>query len=306
MIKYTLSRIGIGFLTVFVLVTLVFFLMKVLPGGPFDTDRVQDPKVQEIIMKQYNLDKPVSVQYFLYLKNLAKGDLGVSFKKTGTTVASLITKLAPVTIRLGGVALGISIVLGLTLGIISALTKHEWVRTGIVALATMGISIPGFLLAIFLIYTFAVNLRFLPVIGLSTWKHFVMPSFALSFYPIAFISRMTRSVLTEVLRQDYIVMAKSKGLSSLTIILRHAMKNVLIPIVTYLGPLIAGLMTGSFVIENLFAIPGIGRELVSAIQGRDYPVILGLSIFIGAFIIVMNLLADLALGLVDPRIKVSS
>lgn len=133
-----------------------------------------------------------------------------------------------------------------------------------------------------------------------------MPSIALSFYPVAFISRMTRSVLTEVLKQDYIVMAKSKGLSKLSIVLRHALKNVLIPIVTYLGPLIAGLMTGSFVIENLFAIPGIGRELVAAIQGRDYPVIIGLTIFIGAFIVVMNLLADLALGLVDPRIKVNS
>jgi oligopeptide transport system permease protein len=306
LIKYTLSRIGIGLLTIFVLVTLVFFLMKVLPGGPFDTDRVRDPKVMEIILKNYNLDKPAYVQYLLYLQNLAKGDLGTSFKKTGTTVSSLIVDLAPVTMRLGGVALLISIVVGLSLGIIAALTRHDWIRTSIVGLATVGISVPGFLMAIFLIYTFAVNLRFLPVIGLSSWKHYIMPSIALSFYPIAFISRMTRSVLTEVLKQDYIVMAKSKGLSKLTIILRHALKNVLIPIVTYLGPLIAGLMTGSFVIENLFAIPGIGRELVAAIQGRDYPVIVGLTIFIGAFIVFMNLLADLALGLVDPRIKVNS
>ncbi len=306
MIKYTLNRIGISLLTIFVLITVVFFLMKVLPGGPFDTDRVRDPKVMEIILKNYNLDKPTYIQYLLYMQNLVKGDLGTSFKKTGTPVSSLIVSLAPVTMRLGGVALLFSVVMGLSLGIIAALTRSEWVRASIVGLATMGISIPGFLMAIFLIYTFAVNLRLFPVIGLSTWRHYVMPSIALSFYPVAFISRMTRSVLTEVLKQDYIVMAKSKGLSKLSIVLRHALKNVLIPIVTYLGPLIAGLMTGSFVIENLFAIPGIGRELVAAIQGRDYPVIIGLTIFIGAFIVVMNLLADLALGLVDPRIKVNS
>lgn len=306
MVNYTLKRIGVGLLTIFVLLTLVFFLMKILPGGPFDTDRVQDPRVMKLIQEKYNLDKPAYMQYLLYLKDVAHGDLGESFKKTGTTVVSLITKLAPVTFRLGAVALFFSLFFGLTLGIISALTKRAWVRGLIVALATIGISVPNFLLAIFLIYAFAVNLNILPVIGLSTWKHYIMPGMALSFYPIAFISRMTRSVLTEVLKQDYIVMARSKGLSWNTIIIRHAMKNVLIPVVTYVGPLIAYLMTGSFVIESLFAIPGIGKELVAGIQGRDYPVILGLSVFLGSFIIVMNLLVDLVLGVIDPRIKVAS
>lgn len=306
MITYVLKRIGIGLLTIFVLVTLAFFLMKILPGGPFDSERVQDPRVEEIIAQKYNLDKPVYQQYFIYLKELLQGDLGLSFKKAGVSVASLITKLSPITMRLGFVAFGFSVTIGITLGIIAALTKHTWVRTLIVAGATLGISIPGFLLAIFLIYVFAVNLRVLPVIGLSTWRHYVMPTMALSFYPIAFISRMTRSTLTEVLKQDYIVMARSKGLSRRTIILRHALKNALIPIVTYLGPMIAFLMIGSFVIENLFAIPGIGKELVNAIQGRDYPVILGLIIFLGALVITMNLVVDLFLGVVDPRIKVNS
>ncbi len=271
MITYVLKRIGIGLLTIFVLVTLAFFLMKILPGGPFDSERVQDPRVEEIIAQKYNLDKPVHQQYFIYLKELLQGDLGLSFKKAGVSVASLITKLSPITMRLGFVAFGFSVTIGITLGIIAALTKHTWVRTLIVAGATLGISIPGFLLAIFLIYVFAVNLRALPVIGLSTWRHYVMPTMALSFYPIAFISRMTRSTLTEVLKQDYIVMARSKGLSRRTIILRHALKNALIPIVTYLGPMIAFLMIGSFVIENLFAIPGIGKELVNAIQGATTP-----------------------------------
>jgi len=304
MFKYAVKRILTGLLTVFVLITLVFMLMKVLPGGPFDSDRVTDQRVIQIIEARYNLDKPVMVQYLLYLQSVLRGDLGESFKKVGTSVTELIGNLAPVTFRLGMVSLVVSVGLGLLLGIIAALSRRPSVQASIVALATVGISIPGFLLALFLMYLFAVKLGLLPIIGLSTWKHYVMPTAALSFYPVAFISRMTRSVLTEVIKQDYIVMAKSKGLAWRTIIWRHALKNVLIPIVTYLGPMIAYLMTGSFVIENLFAIPGIGRELINSIQGRDAPVVLGLTIFLGAFIVAMNLIVDLMLGLIDPRIKV--
>lgn len=303
MLKYTMNRIVLGVLTIFVLVTVVFFLMKILPGGPFDTERINDPRVIELIEQKYNLDKSVFEQYVLYIKDVLHGDFGSSFKKIGTQVTTIIFGLAPVTIRLGAVALFVALFFGLTLGIIAALTKRAWLQTAIVAIATFGISVPGFLLAIFLMYFFAVNLRVLPVIGIDTWKHYILPSLALSFYPIAYISRMTRSVLNEVMRQDYIVMAKSKGLSKSRIIIEHAMPNVLIPIVTYLGPMIAYLMTGSFVIENLFAIPGIGRELVTAVQGRDYPVILGMVIFIGGFIVMMNILVDLALGMIDPRIK---
>lgn len=304
MFKYAVKRILTGLLTVFVLITLVFMLMKVLPGGPFDSDRVTDQRVIQIIEARYNLDKPVMVQYLLYLQSVLRGDLGESFKKVGTSVTELIGNLAPVTFRLGMVSLVVSVCLGLLLGIIAALSRRPSVQASIVAMATVGISIPGFLLALFLMYLFAVKLGLLPIIGLSTWKHYVMPTAALSFYPVAFISRMTRSVLTEVIKQDYIVMAKSKGLAWRTIIWRHALKNVLIPIVTYLGPMIAYLMTGSFVIENLFAIPGIGRELINSIQGRDAPVVLGLTIFLGAFIVAMNLIVDLMLGLIDPRIKV--
>jgi len=304
MFKYAVKRILTGLLTVFVLITLVFMLMKVLPGGPFDSDRVTDQRVIQIIEARYNLDKPVMVQYLLYLQSVLRGDLGESFKKVGTSVTELIGNLAPVTFRLGMVSLVVSVGLGLLLGIIAALSKRPSVQASIVAMATIGISIPGFLLALFLMYLFAVKLGLLPIIGLSTWKHYVMPTAALSFYPVAFISRMTRSVLTEVIKQDYIVMAKSKGLAWRTIIWRHALKNVLIPIVTYLGPMIAYLMTGSFVIENLFAIPGIGRELINSIQGRDAPVVLGLTVFLGAFIVAMNLIVDLMLGLIDPRIKV--
>ena len=303
MTKYALKRILVGLVTIFILATIVFVLMKTLPGGPFDSDRETDPRVRAILEAHYNLDKPVLTQYRLYLQDVLQGNLGESFKKSGITVTDMIVRLSPTTMRLGGVALLFALTMGITLGIISALTKKQWVKGLIVIFATVGVSIPGFLLALFLIYLFTVRLGWLPTIGLSTWKHYIMPALALSFYPIAFISRMTRSTLNEVTRQDYIIMARSKGISPIAVLLKHAMKNTLIPVVTYLGPLIANLMTGSFVVETRFAIPGIGREFVESITGRDYPVIMGLTVFLGTFIVAMNLLSDLAIALVDPRIR---
>ena len=303
MTKYALKRILVGLVTIFILATIVFVLMKTLPGGPFDSDRETDPRVRAILEAHYNLDKPVLTQYRLYLQDVLQGNLGESFKKSGITVTDMIVRLSPTTMRLGGVALLFALTMGITLGIISALTKKQWVKGLIVIFATVGVSIPGFLLALFLIFLFTVRLGWLPTIGLSTWKHYIMPALALSFYPIAFISRMTRSTLNEVTRQDYIIMARSKGISPIAVLLKHAMKNTLIPVVTYLGPLIANLMTGSFVVETRFAIPGIGREFVESITGRDYPVIMGLTVFLGTFIVAMNLLSDLAIALVDPRIR---
>ena len=303
MIKYILKRVAIGLLTLFVLATIVFVLMKLLPGGPFDSDRVTDPRIIEIMERAYNLDKPLHTQYLLYLKDLIHGNLGESFKKSGITVNDMISRLAPTTMKLGFVALIISMVVGITLGIISTLTKKQWIRSTIVVFATIGVSVPGFLLALLMIYAFTVHLHWLPTMGLSSWKHFIMPSLAISFSPIAYITRMTRSSLSEVLRQDYITMAKATGLSKISVIIRHALKNAMLPIVTYMGPLIASLLTGSFVVETMFSIPGIGREFVSAITGRDYPVIMGLTVCIGAFVILMNLLSDIAAAVVDPRIR---
>ncbi|MGN7385505.1 ABC transporter permease [Sporosarcina sp. SAFN-015] len=303
MIKYTLKRFLIGMLTVFFLITLVFFLMKILPGGPFDSERVTDDKVIRILEEKYNLDKPIGVQYVLYLKNVAVGDLGESFKKIGTTVTSIIVKLSPITMKLGVVSFFLSIILGVGLGIISALTKKKWLQSLIIAISTAGISIPGFLLALFFIYFFALQLNLLPIIGLSTWKHYIMPSLALSFFPIAYISRLIRSSLSEVMLQDFVIMARSKGVTRNTVIVKHAMKNAIIPTVTYMGPMIAYLMTGSFIVETIFAIPGIGREFVYSISGRDYPVILGLTIFIGTFIVLMNFIVDIIIAFIDPRIK---
>jgi len=306
LLKYSLKRILIGALTLLVLTTVVFVLMKALPGGPFDSDRVTDPRVIAVMERAYNLDKPYHVQYLLYLKDLLHGNLGESFKKSGIMVNDMITRLTPVTMRLGAVALVLSISIGITLGMISALTKKQWLRSLITAFATVGVSVPGFLLALLMIYLFTVYLHWLPTIGLTSWKHYIMPSLALSFSPIAYITRMTRSSLSETLRQDYITLARATGLSKVQVMLRHALKNAMLPIVTYMGPLISNLLTGSFVVETMFAIPGIGREFVSAITGRDYPVIMGLTIFIGAIVILMNLASDIAAAFVDPRIRLGS
>ena len=306
MLKYSLKRILIGALTLLVLTTVVFVLMKALPGGPFDSDRVTDPRVIAVMERAYNLDKPYHVQYLLYLKDLLHGNLGESFKKSGIMVNDMIVRLTPVTMRLGAVALVLSISIGITLGMISALTKKQWLRSLITAFATVGVSVPGFLLALLMIYLFTVYLHWLPTIGLTSWKHYIMPSLALSFSPIAYITRMTRSSLSETLRQDYITLARATGLSKVQVMLRHALKNAMLPIVTYMGPLISNLLTGSFVVETMFAIPGIGREFVSAITGRDYPVIMGLTIFIGAIVILMNLASDIAAAFVDPRIRLGS
>ena len=306
MLKYSLKRILIGALTLLVLTTVVFVLMKALPGGPFDSDRVTDPRVIAVMERAYNLDKPYHVQYLLYLKDLLHGNLGESFKKSGIMVNDMIVRLTPVTMRLGAVALVLSITVGITLGMISALTKKQWLRSLITGFATIGVSVPGFLLALLMIYLFTVYLHWLPTIGLTSWKHYIMPSLALSFSPIAYITRMTRSSLSETLRQDYITLARATGLSKVQVMLRHALKNAMLPIVTYMGPLISNLLTGSFVVETMFAIPGIGREFVSAITGRDYPVIMGLTIFIGAIVILMNLASDIAAAFVDPRIRLGS
>jgi len=306
LLKYSLKRILIGILTLFVLTTVVFVLMKALPGGPFDSDRVTDPRVIAVMERAYNLDKPYHIQYLLYIKDLLHGNLGESFKKSGILVNDMIVRLTPVTMRLGAVALVLSITMGITLGMISALTKKQWIKSLIVGFATVGVSVPGFLLALLMIYLFTVYLHWLPTIGLTSWKHYIMPALALSFSPIAYMTRMTRSSLSETLRQDYITLARATGLSKVQVMIRHALKNAMLPIVTYMGPLISNLLTGSFVVETMFAIPGIGREFVSAITGRDYPVIMGLTIFIGAIVILMNLASDIAAAFVDPRIRLGS
>ena len=304
MFKYVVKRLLIGCLTLFILATLTFFGMKAMPGNPFAQDnKALSPEAYAALEKKYGLDKPVSEQYVIYLTNALHGDFGESITKKGQMVGDIIVKRAPVTAKLGTVAFLIAVGTGLTLGIISALTKKRWVNSAITTFATLGVSIPGFLFAMIIMYIFGVKLRLLPVMELLTWKHYIMPALALSLSPISMITRLTRSSLKDVMNKDYITLARSKGTKELMVILKHGLRNAMLPVVTYCGPMFASLVTGSVVIEKLFTIPGIGAEFTNSIINRDYTLVMGLTLLFGGIVIIMNIVSDIAAAMIDPRIK---
>lgn len=305
MIKYIAKRLLLGVLTLFILATIVFFGMKAMPGSPFSRDNKAIPaETMEALNKKYGLDKPVSEQYVVYMQNVLKGDFGVSISKKGQSVTDIILARLPVTAKLGVIAFVFAIFMGILLGIISALTKHRWVNSLITVLATIGVSVPGFLLAMLMMILFAVKLNLLPIIGLDTPASYIMPVLALSFSPISTITRLTRSSLKDVMGSDYIILARSKGTKESMVVIKHGLKNALLPVVTYAGPMFAGMITGSLVIETLFSIPGIGKEFTNSISNRDYTLCMGLTILLGALVIVMTLVSDVVAAIIDPRIKV--
>ena len=304
MFKYTMKRILVGILTMFILSTITFFMMKIIPGNPFSQDnKVLTPKTYAALEIKYGLDKPVVEQYLIYLNNAIHGDFGESISKTGQQVSDIVARRAPVTAKLGAVSFVIALTVGVSLGIVSALTKKRWVNSMITTFATIGVSIPSFLLAILAMILFGVMLGWFPLVGLKTPLHYVLPAIALSLNPISTITRLTRSSLRDVMSKDYIVLAKSKGTAEIWIIIKHGLKNALLPVVTYAGPMFAFMITGSFVIESLFSIPGLGMEFTSSVINRDYTLIMGLTLFLGAIVIIMNIISDIAAALIDPRIK---
>ena len=305
MARYIVHRILIGLLTMLFLITATFFLMRIIPGSPFinDDESVAAQKQFEQLEAKYGLDKPLLEQYGIYMKGLLHGDLGDSLIKKGKSVVEIIGNTAPVTMRLGLTAFAFSLVVGITLGIVAALSKKRAINNFVMLLSTIGVSVPNFLLAVFLMLVFGVALNLFPTVGLKTPLHYVLPTIAVSLHPIAMISRLTRTSMMEVMRQDYMILAKSKGTSKLKVIVKHGLRNALLPVVTYAGPLIASLLTGSFVVETLYSIPGIGSEFVSSVTNRDYTLIMGLTIFMGFLVIVMSLVSDLVAAMVDPRIK---
>ncbi len=250
------------------------------------------------------MDKPVGEQYTLYMKNLLKGDFGKSMKYKGRDVLTTIKKSFPNSAKVGAVSIVFSVAVGVSLGIVAALKAGKWPDHICMILATIGITIPSFVMGTFLIYIFTVQMKgFLPATGLSKPKNYIMPVLALSGSSMAFITRLTRSKLIDVLKSDYIRTAKAKGLSGKKIIFKHALRNSLIPVVTYLGPLVAGVLTGSFVVEKIFAIPGLGNEFTLSITNRDYTSLLGVTAFYCTLIVICNLLVDIVYVLIDPRIK---
>ena len=291
-----------GLVSLFALITVTFFLTRLMPGNPFDISNVNQA-VQDRIMSYYGLDQPVYVQFGMYLKNLSHGDLGISYKKVGTTVNQLIMQEAPYTIQIGLIAFIIALILGTIIGIAMAVTRKEGVRGSLMFLTVLGISIPNYVLALLLMLVCGVTLKWFPVVGLGSWKHYILPVTAMTVYPLAQISKLVKSSYSEAMHQDYVIMARAKGISKARISFVHILKNAMIPVITISGPMVAFLLTGSFVVENIFTIPGIGREFVNSVSNRDYTVIMGLTIFLGIILVLCNLISDIICALVDPRIK---
>ena len=306
MAKYLGKRLGMGLVTLLALMTITFFMMHLIPGSPFAGEMSKLPaSVKETLIRKYMLDRPIGEQYLVYLRNVLHGDLGISLNRKGQSVVSIIARGLPYTAKLGFVAFCVAMVGGILLGTAAAFTKRAWMRTIISFVATIGVSVPGFLFALFFMYVFGVWLGVLPLIGLAGPANYVMPALSLAIGPVAMISRLVKTSLTEELRQDYMVLARAKGTSRIRVIFRHALKNALLPVITYAGPLLATLLTGSFVVETMFSIPGIGAEFVGSVSSRDYTMIMALTILYGGMIIVVNMLTDILTALIDPRVRLS-
>ncbi len=291
-------------ITLWIIVSLTFILMVSIPGSPFNSESSSNETVQANLEAHYNLDKPYYVQYLLYIKSIATFDFGPSIKQPDHSVNDLLGRGFPISFELGIITIIVAVLSGITLGVFAALRHNGMIDYLAMGFAVLGISIPNFVLATLFIQHLAVNLELLPVATWSSPAHMVLPTLALATGPMAIIARLTRSSMLEVLTQDYIRMARAKGLYPWKIIVKHALRNALMPVVTILGTLVASILTGTFVIEKIFAIPGMGKYFVDSINQRDYPVIMGTTVFYSAFLIVMLFLVDVAYGILDPRIKV--
>ncbi|WP_374978550.1 ABC transporter permease [Mesobacillus zeae] len=289
--------------TLWVIITLTFFLMHSIPGSPFNEERATSEAVQKNLEEYYHLDEPLFIQYVMYLKSVVTFDFGPSIKKSSQSVNEMLGRGFPVSFELGMATLVLAVVSGLLLGVAAALRHNGLIDYIAMTVAVIGISVPNFVLATFLIQQMSVNLGILPVATWASPRHMILPVAALATGPMAIIARLTRSSMLEVLTQDYIRTAKAKGLSPFKIVFKHALKNALLPVVTIVGSLAAAILTGTFVIEKIFAIPGMGKYFVESINQRDYPVIMGTTVFYSLVLIIMLFLVDIAYGLLDPRIK---
>jgi len=301
--KYIFQRIWTSLLTLFVVITLTFFMMRAIPGGPFTDEKGIPPHIMAKIMERYRLNDPLYVQYGRYLWDVLRFDLGPSYRYEGMTVNKIIRDSFPVSLMVGSMALALALAVGIPAGIVSALQRGRWQDRSAMVLATLGITIPNFVIATTLVYLFAYRWGWVTVGFWEGLPTAVLPALTLAGYPTAFISPLTRSSMLEVIQQDYIRTAHSKGLRERTVVYIHALRNAIIPVITYLGPLAAGILTGSFVVEQVFGVPGLGTFFVTSISNRDYTTIMGVTIFYSALLVFLNLVVDICLGFVDPRIK---
>ncbi len=302
--KYVVKRIFISLLTVLVLVTVVFLLVRLMPGDPFNDPKIT-PTVRNNLKAYYGLDKPLLQQYTTYLGNLLRGNFGYSMKYSNQTVNGLLASSFPYSFDLGIRALVWSLSFGIVFGIISALNRGNKIDLFFVIVAVIGTSVPDFIMGAILQYFFSIKWGLLPIAQYKGFSYTILPAIALGFYTMASISRIMRASLLEVVQQDYIKTAQSKGISKFRIVWKHQFRNAIMPVVTVLGPSIAAVLTGTFVIESIFAIPGMGKYYVEGVQNLDYSMILGTTVFYGVFLVLANMLVDILYGFVDPRVRIA-
>ena len=304
MAKYILKRIVISLATLLVLITAVFFLVRLMPGDPFASEKMP-PDVKANLEAYYGLDKPMIVQYFTYMGQLLKGNMGYSMVYSNKTVNDIVASTFPYSADLGIRALCFAVFFGITLGIIAALRRGKPLDYGCILIAIVGTSVPDFIMGSLLQYFFGVQWKILPVAQYTTWKHTILPAIAVGFYSLASISRYMRTSMLEVISQDYIKTAKSKGISNFRITWKHQIRNAIMPVVTMMGPLVASVLTGTFVIEAMYVVPGMGKYYVESISTYDYTIVLGITVFYGAFLVICNTIVDILYGFIDPRIKIA-
>ncbi|WP_277262042.1 ABC transporter permease [Peptoniphilus lacrimalis] len=304
--KYIITRILQSFLVLILVATITFLLMNMVPGSPFLSEKPPSPEVMEQLNKKYGLDKPLSVQLKKYLINTLKLDFGVSLKmQKNRPVIEILKEMFPTSAKIGLIALSWSILVGLPLGCLAAYHRGDGVDSFLRVLTTIGISVPGFVVATLLLIFFGVKLKVLPTMGLGKVSAYVLPCFSLGFNPMCYIARLSRSSMLDVINQDYIRTARAKGVPASKILFKHALRNAFIPVLTYLGPLTASILCGSFVVESVFSLPGMGRYFINSILNRDYPIIMATTIFFAALVIFMNLIVDILYKFVDPRIDIT-
>ena len=301
MLKYSIKRILLAIVTIFIIAAITFFAMNAIPGGPFAKEKAPEARIQAVLQARFNLDKPVGEQFLLYLRNLSQGDFGIS-TKTGREISTTIFTSFAVSAQLGGMAILTALLAGLVLGSIAALMRGKWPDRTIIFFTTLFVAVPSFILATLLLLVFSHLLGWFNVWSISN-PNYTLPVLALALYPMAYITRLTKSSMLDVLGQDYIRTARAKGVKEYLVIFKHALRNALIPVVTYVGPLTAYILTGSLVVETVFNIGGLGTHFVTGINNRDYPMIMGTTIFLATLMVSMTLISDLLYKAIDPKIS---
>ena len=301
MLKYVVKRVFLAIITLLIICAITFFAMNAIPGGPFDGEKAISEEVRAALERRYNLDKPVPEHFVLYLKNLLLGDFGFSLK-TGREIKTVIGESFVVSAKLGGMAVVVAVILGVIFGSIAALTRNHLPDRLIIFFSTLLTSLPSFVLGTLLLLVFCVKLGWIPVWSVDN-RNYVLPVISLAAYPMAYITRLTKTSMLDVMGQDYVRTARAKGVSTLKVIFKHTLRNALIPVITYVGPMTASILTGSLVVEQIFTIGGLGAKFVDGITNRDYTLIMGTTIFLAVLMVTVNLITDIVYKLIDPRIK---